>query len=128
MTMTSRRRDLIAAVSQIQNHSAHTHHDIVTFCGWIDVTEADIERHIESNMRLIAEYSDRGGKGNTDMTTKLAVIYAVRNEAGQVLGRYRARSPAAAIDRLMQDQAVYNSQFRSSVRLDPAKLTATTDA
>lgn len=60
--MTTRRQDLIAAVAQIQNHPAHNHHDILTFCGWRDVTEADIEHHIEANMRMIAEYSNRAGR------------------------------------------------------------------
>lgn len=56
------RKDLIEALTQIQNHPAHGHHDILTihFCAPIS-TDAQLRRAIEDNMATIAKWSDLGG-------------------------------------------------------------------
>lgn len=54
--------------------------------------------------------------------------YTVRNASGQFLGSYRASSATAAISALCRDQNVYRSQFRRSVSIDAATLTASVEA
>lgn len=56
------RADLIQALSLIQNHPAHSHHDIMTITACRPVmTEEQLADHIEANMRQIARWSDFGG-------------------------------------------------------------------
>lgn len=58
----STRQDLISALTQIQNHPAHAHHDIVSihFCRPLS-TEAELQQAIESNMAQIERWSNYGG-------------------------------------------------------------------
>lgn len=60
--MTSNRQDLIAALTQIQNHPAHGHHDILSihFCAPVSSDE-ELDRAIEDNMAQIAKWSNHGG-------------------------------------------------------------------
>lgn len=59
----NRRTDLLQALSQIQNHPAHQHHDILTIHGCAPLsTEAELIRAIDDNMAIIARWSDRGGR------------------------------------------------------------------
>lgn len=56
------RQDLIEALTQIQNHPAHQHHDILTIHGCAPVsTEAELLRAIDDNMATIARWSNFGG-------------------------------------------------------------------
>jgi hypothetical protein len=59
--MTSR-QDLLTSLSQIQNHPAHQHHDILSihFCAPLS-TEAELLRAVDDNMAQIARYSNFGG-------------------------------------------------------------------
>lgn len=58
--MTSHRQNLLQALSQIQNHPVHSHHDILTITG-CGMSDAEVERHIEANFAQIARWSDYGG-------------------------------------------------------------------
>lgn len=58
----SNRQDLIRALTQIQNHPAHSHHDILTIHGCAPAsTIAELQRAIEANMAAIIRYSNYGG-------------------------------------------------------------------
>lgn len=60
--MISRRQDLLQALAQIQNHPAHSHHDILTIHGCAPLsTEAELIRAIDFNMAAIARWSNYGG-------------------------------------------------------------------
>lgn len=60
--MTPRRKDLLDALAQIQNHPAHSNHDILTIHGCAPVsTEAQLMDAIERNMAQIARWSNYGG-------------------------------------------------------------------
>lgn len=60
--MTTRRADLIQALGLIQNHPAHSHHDILTITACRPVmTEAQLLAHIDANMATIAHWSDFAG-------------------------------------------------------------------
>jgi len=60
--MTSTRQDLIQALTQIQNHPAHSHHDILSIHGCAPLsTEAQLQDAIEFNMKAIIRYSNFGG-------------------------------------------------------------------
>jgi hypothetical protein len=60
--MTSSRQDLIAALAQIQNHPAHSHHDILTIHGCAPLsTEGELRTAIEMNMTTIIPWSNYGG-------------------------------------------------------------------
>lgn len=56
----TRRQDLIAALVQVQNHPAHSHHDILTITG-CGMTDDEIAAHLEANFSQIARYSNYGG-------------------------------------------------------------------
>lgn len=60
--MSPRRQDLIAALTQVQNHPAHSNHDILTIhaCRPLS-TEAQLADAIERGMEQIAHYSNYGG-------------------------------------------------------------------
>jgi hypothetical protein len=58
--MTTRRQDLLQALTQIQNHPAHSHHDILTITG-CGMSDAEVIAHIDANMAQIARYSNYGG-------------------------------------------------------------------
>lgn len=59
---TDRRNDLITALSLIQNHPAHSHHDILTITACRPVmTETQLLAHIDTNMASIAHWSDFAG-------------------------------------------------------------------
>lgn len=60
--MTTRRQDLIAALVQIQNHPAHSHHDIVSIHGCAPLsTETELLAAIDWNMAQIAKWSNSAG-------------------------------------------------------------------
>lgn len=57
------RADLLAALIQVQNHPAHSHHDIVTITYCAPAMTCDeLRRHLDWNMELVARWSDNGGK------------------------------------------------------------------
>lgn len=58
--MTDRRKDLLQALTQVQNHPTHSHHDILTITCW-GMTDDEVARHLESNFSQIARYSNYGG-------------------------------------------------------------------
>lgn len=59
--MTSR-QDLLQALTQIQNHPAHSHHDILSIHGCAPLsTDAQLRQAIEDNMAEIIRYSNCGG-------------------------------------------------------------------
>ena len=58
--MTQTRKDLLQALTQIQNHPAHSHHDILTITG-CEMSDAEVRQHIDANMTHIAHYSNYGG-------------------------------------------------------------------
>lgn len=58
--MTNRRKDLLQALCQIQNHPAHNHHDILTITG-CGMTDDEVAAHLEANFSHIARYSNYGG-------------------------------------------------------------------
>lgn len=60
--MTSHRQDLLQALTQIQNHPAHSHHDILTihFCAPLS-TEAELATAVEANFAQITRHSNFGG-------------------------------------------------------------------
>ena len=55
--MTETRRDLIDALTQVQNHPCHSHHDILTItaCG---MSDAEVRKHLEWNISLIQKHSE----------------------------------------------------------------------
>lgn len=56
--MTAERKDLIAALGQIQNHPAFRHQDIMTITG-CGMTDAEVRAHIEANIAHIATFNLR---------------------------------------------------------------------
>jgi hypothetical protein len=58
----SNRKSLIQALTLIQNHPAHSHHDILTIhaCRPLS-TEAELAVAIEANMAQVSRWSDYGG-------------------------------------------------------------------
>lgn len=58
----SDRQTLIQALTLIQNHPAHAHHDILTIhaCRPLS-TEAQLAEAIEANMATVARWSNYGG-------------------------------------------------------------------
>lgn len=58
--MTSTRRDLIQALTSIQNHPAHSHHDILTITG-CGMSDDEVRAHIDANLTEIAHWSNYGG-------------------------------------------------------------------
>ena len=58
--MTQTRKDLLQALTQIQNHPAHSHHDILTITG-CGMSDAEVAAHIEANFAQIARHSNFGG-------------------------------------------------------------------
>jgi len=54
--MTPTRQDLLAALSQIQNHPACVNQDILTITG-CGMTDDEVRAHIEANMVQIADWS-----------------------------------------------------------------------
>ena len=58
--MTNHRKDLLQALSQIQNHPAHSHHDILTITG-CGMSDAEVSQHIANCWSMIARYSNYGG-------------------------------------------------------------------
>jgi hypothetical protein len=59
--MTSQRQDLLEALSMIQNHEAHSHHDIMTItaCG---MSDDEVRAHLEWNMAMISRWSEKQPK------------------------------------------------------------------
>jgi hypothetical protein len=55
--MTVTRQDLLNALSQIQDHLAHSHHDILTITG-CGMTDDQVRAHLEFCFRQIATYSE----------------------------------------------------------------------
>lgn len=53
--MTSKRQDLLKALSQIQNHPACVNQDIMTFTGFMN--DDEVMAHIEANMAWIARWN-----------------------------------------------------------------------
>lgn len=45
---------------------------------------------------------------------KISRLFTVRNESGQLMGRYRALTAQQAITRFLDEQAIYASTFRRS--------------
>lgn len=58
--MTERRKELIAALTIIQNHPVHHCHDIITFTGFMD-SDDEVAAHIEANIAQISDWANRGG-------------------------------------------------------------------
>jgi hypothetical protein len=57
------RQDLLQALTQIQNHPVHSHHDILSIHGCAPLsTEAQLRQAIEDNMAAVIKYSNRGGR------------------------------------------------------------------
>jgi len=54
--MTEARKDLIAALGQIQNHPAFAHQDILTITG-CGMTDAEVRAHIEACMVHVANFN-----------------------------------------------------------------------
>ena len=54
------RQDLIQALVQVQDHPAHSHHDILTITG-CGMSDAEVAAHLEANFTQIARWSDFGG-------------------------------------------------------------------
>lgn len=54
--MTSQRQDLIQALCQIQNHAAHSHHDILTITG-CGMSDDEVRAHIERNVEQIIAWN-----------------------------------------------------------------------
>lgn len=52
--MTPARQDLIAALTQIQNHPAFSNVDILTITG-CGMTDDEVRQHIEANMAFITK-------------------------------------------------------------------------
>jgi len=50
------RQDLIQALSQIQNHPAHNHHDILTITG-CGMSNDEVRAHIEANVQQIIDWN-----------------------------------------------------------------------
>ncbi len=54
--MTSQRQDLLQALTLIQNHPAHSHHDILTITG-CGMTDEEVRAHIEANIEQIISFN-----------------------------------------------------------------------
>lgn len=52
--MTNERKDLLQALTQIQNHPAFDHQDILTITG-CGMTDDEVRAHIERQFQTIAE-------------------------------------------------------------------------
>lgn len=64
------RQNLMQALTQIQNHPAHCHHDILTIHACAPVsTEAELIRAIDDNMRTVARWSNYGGNKKRILAT-----------------------------------------------------------
>lgn len=62
MAATDRRRDLIEALTQIQNHPAHSHHDIISIHSCAPrSTVAQLIAAVDANMAQIAHWSNYAG-------------------------------------------------------------------
>ena len=60
--MTTTRQQLLQALTQIQNHPAHSGHDILTIHGCAPLSsEKELLAAIDRNMTIIARYSNYGG-------------------------------------------------------------------
>ena len=66
--MTSQRRDLLEALSQIQNHPAHRDHDILTITG-CGMTDDEVRAHIERSMADVFAYSNNPPKAKRTRRT-----------------------------------------------------------
>jgi len=56
--MTEARKDLIQALVLIQNHPAHSHHDILTITG-CGMSDDEVRAHIECCMQHVINYTPR---------------------------------------------------------------------
>jgi hypothetical protein len=63
MLMTPARKDLLAALCQIQNHPAFTHQDILTITG-CGMTDFEVRAHIDACMTSVANFNfDKAHEG-----------------------------------------------------------------
>lgn len=56
--MTEARKDLLAALGQIQNHPAFANQDIMTITG-CGMSDDEVRAHIEANLEYIAKFNLR---------------------------------------------------------------------
>jgi Fe2+ or Zn2+ uptake regulation protein len=56
MALTETRKDLLQALTQVQNHPAHNHHDILTITG-CGMTDDEVRAHIETNVEQIINWN-----------------------------------------------------------------------
>ncbi len=54
--MTEARKDLLQALTQIQNHPAFVHQDILTITG-CGMTDYEVRAHIDSCMTAVANFN-----------------------------------------------------------------------
>ena len=56
----TRRQDLLEALCQVQNHPAHSHHDIMTItaCG---MSDDEVAQHLDANFAQVAHWSNYAG-------------------------------------------------------------------
>lgn len=54
--MTPIRADLIKALTQVQNHPAFEHQDILTITGFMP-TDEEVRAHLEANIAFIATWN-----------------------------------------------------------------------
>jgi hypothetical protein len=55
--MTPRRKDLLAALSQVQNHEVFQNIDILTITG-CDMTDDEVATHLEHHLDRVARWSE----------------------------------------------------------------------
>lgn len=55
MALTETRKDLLAALCQIQNHPACVNQDIMTFTGFMN--DDEVRAHIERYISVVADYN-----------------------------------------------------------------------
>jgi hypothetical protein len=57
--MPQRRKDLLTALTLLQSHYAHSHHDILTITR--AMSDREVWNHIQEQMRRVAVWSNHGG-------------------------------------------------------------------
>jgi hypothetical protein len=57
--MPQRRADLLTALTLLQSHYAHAHHDILTITR--AMSDREVWVHIQSQMRRVSTWADHGG-------------------------------------------------------------------
>ena len=59
MTVPQHRKDLLTALTLLQSHYAHSHHDILTVTR--AMSDREVWHHIQSQMRRVSFWADNGG-------------------------------------------------------------------